>query len=108
MFRKQDRDPFLFVAMWMFVALLQEISTSRICWLLGHGASLAVKRGMGSTGGKDWYFWSLKFSKQKNGSYEVHPGILEMNILNPKSRWMEDVLQPFVFGIASFQVETQR
>ena len=53
-------------------------------------------------------FLELEVSKQKNGSYEVHPGILKMNILNPKSRWMEDVLQPFVFGIASFQAETKR
>ena len=51
--------------MWMFVASLQEISTSKICWLLGHGASLAVKRGMGSTGGKDWYFGRLKSLNEK-------------------------------------------
>ena len=69
--------------MWMFVALLQEISTSKICWLLGHGASLAVKRGMGSTGGKDWYFWSLK-SLNKQMDPIVHPGILNMNIFEPK------------------------
>ena len=29
-------------------------------------------------------FWEVEISKQKDGSHEVHPGILKMNIFEPK------------------------
>lgn len=88
--------------MWMFVALLQEISTLKICWLLGHGASLAVKRGMGCTGGKDWCFGRLKSLNKKMDPMKYTLEYWKWTFLNPKSRWMEDVLQPLVFVIAPF------